>query len=58
MQEAGIKEETMHLKLLTEKDNLEYSYKSLIGKIIQQCVLTKILRVEVKWNEMAENRLW
>jgi hypothetical protein len=24
--EAGIKEEAMHLKLLTETDNLEYSY--------------------------------
>jgi len=57
-QEAGIKEEAMHLKLLREKYNLEYSYESLNGRIIQQYVLTQILRVEVKWNEMAENRLW
>jgi hypothetical protein len=48
----------MHLHLLTEKDKLEYSYISLNWRIIQQYVLTKILRVEVKWNEMAENRLW
>jgi len=48
----------MHLKLLIEKDNLEYSYISLYWRILQQYVLTKILRVEVKWNEMAENRLW
>jgi len=47
----------MHLKLLTEEDNLEYSNIGLNGRIIQQYVLRKILRVEVKWNEMAVNRL-
>jgi len=38
-QKPGIKEETVHLKLLTEEDKLEYSYISLNGRIIQN-VLT------------------
>ena len=39
-QKASIKKEAMHLKLLTEKDNLEYYYVGLNGRIIQQYVLT------------------
>jgi hypothetical protein len=43
--------------LLTKRDNLEYSYIGFNERIIKY-VLGKMVHIEVKLNEMAENRLY